>query len=79
MMCARCRGRPSAGGAWFYARPDEWPGAADRLSSFVCLCCGGKLPVESPTERLLAMLSRLARFGLFPGDAPRRRVRRAAP
>lgn len=77
MLCAKCRGlsrRRSAGGQ---APGDQryWR----RAPFLACDICGALLPQADSTSIMLAMLTRLAGFGLGSLDRPLLTAGRAGP
>ncbi|OLB04160.1 MAG: hypothetical protein AUH06_12715 [Gemmatimonadetes bacterium 13_2_20CM_69_27] len=70
MLCRRCEHRAwSARMVRFWSSPQSvW--SAARLSDLICARCGGVLPMDLVTERLLGKLSQLGRFGLAAAGRP---------
>jgi hypothetical protein len=70
VLCRRCEHR-----VWstrlipFWTSPARVWGAS-RLGDLICVRCGGVLPPERVTERLLGALSQLGQFGLAAAGRP---------
>jgi hypothetical protein len=70
LLCRRCERRLWGGKLLrFWAAPGSVWGAR-RISELICHRCGGVLPADLVTERLLSKLSQLGRFGLAGAERP---------